>query len=469
MSFSPDDLASLGHEALARAGVPEAEMSLRWQRQGIARFGRSVLDQHLDLDEPTVRVRVARGQRVAAVTTNTLSPDGLVEAIRAADALASASPEDPFFPGFLRSDAAATTPVSRYDAATAAVTSAERTDHLGPVFAALRDAGLSGAGALSTSEEAEVLLTTGGLDRRHRGTSADYRVWALETPGAGGASGHGHQLAGAFSTLDVGRETERAIALARLGRDPISLPAGAYDLVLDPAGVAEILDWLALTSFGAREVDEGSALVAGRRGQAVMGPAITLRDEPLGGLSLVPGFDREGSPRRVVSILDRGVAEEVLSDRRWAKRAGGTALTTGNAGNSAGADAPVAGALVLAGGDAADVDELIRGVSRGLYVCRLHYVNGLLEPRRAVMTGMSRDGAFLIEDGRITRPVGNLRFTESLAEASFRVDGLTRTPVLSRSMHSAWFGGNNTIACPAVRFRQFTFTSGSQPAVDLGG
>lgn len=468
MSLSADDLATLGHEALTRAGLPDAEISLRHQRQGIARFGRSVLDQHLDLDEPSVRVRVARGLRVAAASTNTLSIEGLVEALRSADALAAASPEDPFFPGFLGKDAAPVADGSRFDAATAAVGSAERTERLSSVFKALRDAGLSGAGALATSEEAEALLTTSGLDRRHRGTSAAYRIWALETPGAGGASGHGHQLSSAIDALDLSRETERAIRLARLGRDPIALPAGTYDLVLEPAGVAEILDWLSLTSFGAREVDEGSALVAGRRGQAVLGPAISLRDEPLGPTSLVPAFDREGSPRRAVSIVDRGIADEVLFDRRWAKRSGGAVRTTGNAGNYAGADVPVAGALVLGGGDAADADELVRGVTRGLYVCRLHYVNGLLEPRRAVMTGMSRDGAFLIENGQITRPVGNLRFTESIAEASFRVDGLTRTPVLSHSLHSAWFGGNNTIACPAVRFRQFTFTSGSQPPVDLG-
>ena len=95
-------------------------------------------------------------------------------------------------------------------------------------------------------------------------------------------------------------------------------------------------------------------------------------------------------------------------------------------------------------------------------------MNGLLDPRRAVMTGMTRDGAFLIEDGQITRPVGNLRFTESVAAASFRLDGLTRDLRLSPSVHSAWFGGNNTIACPAARFRQFTFTSGSQTATPTG-
>lgn len=465
MSQSPDDLAALAHDALTRAGLAEAEISIRHQRQGMARFGRSVLDQHLDLDEPTVRVRVANGLRVAAVVINALDVHAIVDALHSAEALAAASPEDPFFPGFLGSSAGplASLEHPRFDPATAAVGAEERTEHLRPVFARLQAAGLSGAGGLATIDDAEVLLTTGGLDRRHRGTSAAYRVWALETPGAGGASGHGHQLAGAFADLDLERETERAIRFARLGRDPVALPAGTYDLVLEPSGLSEILDWLALTSFGAREIDEGSALVAGRQGEAVLGPGITLRDEPLGKWSLLPAFDREGSARRSVSIVDRGVANEILRDRRWAQRAGEGSHTTGNAGTSAGSDAPVAGALVLSGGDATDVDELIRGVSRGIYVCRLHYVNGLLEPRRAVMTGMTRDGAFLVEDGQITRPVGNLRFTESIAEASFRLDGLTRDLRLTPSMQSAWFGGSNTIACPAARFRGFTFTSGSQP------
>jgi predicted Zn-dependent protease len=117
-------------------------------------------------------------------------------------------------------------------------------------------------------------------------------------------------------------------------------------------------------------------------------------------------------------------------------------------------------ALHLAGGTVEGVDELIAGVDRGLYVCRLHYVNGLLEPRRAVMTGLTRDGCFLIEKGKITRPVGNLRFTDSFLEGLARSDGMTR----ARVAVPTWWSDAGASVVPAVRMRAFRFNGKSQQA-----
>ena len=111
-------------------------------------------------------------------------------------------------------------------------------------------------------------------------------------------------------------------------------------------------------------------------------------------------------------------------------------------------------------GDAASVEELVAGIDRGLYVCRLHYVNGLLEPRRAVMTGLTRDGCFLIERGRITRAVGNLRFTDSFLEGLARCDGATR----GRKAIPTWWSEDGAIVTPAVRMRGFRFNGGRPEA-----
>jgi predicted Zn-dependent protease len=120
-------------------------------------------------------------------------------------------------------------------------------------------------------------------------------------------------------------------------------------------------------------------------------------------------------------------------------------------------------ALQLGGGDAASVDELVSGIERGLYVCRLHYVNGLLDPRRAVMTGLTRDGCFLVQKGRITRAVGNLRFTDSLLEGLARCDGRTR----ARSAVPTWGSDGATCAVPAVRLRDWRFNGKSQERAKL--
>jgi predicted Zn-dependent protease len=141
------------------------------------------------------------------------------------------------------------------------------------------------------------------------------------------------------------------------------------------------------------------------------------------------------------------------------------AASTGSAqvpaAGSAGGIGPTA--LMLGAGDAASVDELVSGIYRGLYVCRLHYVNGLLEPRRAVMTGLTRDGCFLVEKGKITRPVGNMRFTDSLLEGLARCDGRTR----ERKAVPTWWSDAGAYVSPAVRIRGWRFNGASQRRPDM--
>ena len=157
-------------------------------------------------------------------------------------------------------------------------------------------------------------------------------------------------------------------------------------------------------------------------------------------------------------IVEKGVARAILYDRTYAARAG--KASTGSAllpsmGSAGGVGAT---SLSLAGGAAGSVDELIAGIDRGLYVCRLHYVNGLLEPRRAVMTGLTRDGCFLVEKGRIVGPVGNLRFTDSLLEGLARCDAMTR----ARKAIPTFWSDAGAVVAPAIRMRAFRFNGRSQ-------
>jgi predicted Zn-dependent protease len=192
----------------------------------------------------------------------------------------------------------------------------------------------------------------------------------------------------------------------------------------------------------------------------VTGELVTIAEDPLadGVFGLATPFDREGVWRRRVPLIERGVAREVLTDRTYAARAG--ARSTGSSvlpdfGAPGGVGAC---ALTVDGGEAANVDELVAGIDRGLYVCRLHYVNGYLEPRRAVMTGLTRDGCFLIERGKITRAVGNMRFTDSFLEGLARSDGMTR----DRTAVPTWWSSGGACVVPAVRMRAFRFNGRSQ-------
>jgi predicted Zn-dependent protease len=385
--------------------------------------------------------------------------------VHAAARAAAVVPEVEGFPGFAGAgDAHATPP--RHAKATAAAGPEARVARLAPALEAIRGAGLVGAGMLETSSAAEAVATTRGCARSHESTISAFRVWALETPGAGGASGYGGHVHRDLDALRVDGEVERAIASCKASRNPIALDEGTYDVVMEPEAVTELLEWLAMIGFGAPEVEQGTSPFAGRLGERITGAGVEIAEDPLDPSELGFGvpFDREGTPRRRVSLVEQGVARAVLYDRTYAARHGveSTGSSVLPSLGSSGGIGPTA--VCLGAGTAAGVDELIAGVERGLYVCRLHYVNGLLEPRRAVMTGLTRDGCFLIEKGKVTRSVGNMRFTDSFLEALARCDGATG----ARKAIPTWWSDAGAFVAPAIRTRALRFNGRSQtPPEDL--
>jgi PmbA protein len=463
-----EELLSLCRDVLAEAGEGEAEIYLRFAERGCARFASGELGQHMELSEPLAAVRVAHGRHVAETVTSRLERASLVEALRATARAARLVPEVEGFPGFAGAlDAGEPPPLDppRFEQATAIATPEERVERLLPVLAAVRSAGLVSAGMLETTRASHALATTRGCSRSHDATLASFRVWALATPGAGGAAGYGGGVHRDVRALRLEEETARAVRLCQASRDPASLDEGAYDVVMEPEAVAELLEWFSTIAVAAPEVEQGTSPLAGHLGERITGEGVDLVEDPLDATELGFGvpFDREGTWRQRVPIVEKGIARAVLYDRTYGARAG--KASTGSAllpamGSAGGVGAT---ALSLAGGTAGSVDELIAGIDRGLYVCRLHYVNGLLEPRRAVMTGLTRDGCFLVEKGKIAGPVGNLRFTDSLLEGLARCDAMTRT---RKAIPTFWSDAGAVVA-PAIRLRAFRFNGRSQQAPKL--
>lgn len=461
-----EELESLLAGALERAGEPEAEVYARFTRRGFARFAQSELGQHMLIEEPRVVVRVARDQRVAEASTSSLDQAAIVSAIEHAAKMAPELPADPSFPGFARArDSQSPVTIARFSGATASCDSEERVARLSPVLSAIRAAGLVATGVLDTSSSVVAVATSHGVRRSHAGTLATFKVWALENSGGVGAAGHGVSASVDVDALELQSETERAIRDAIRGKSPGALDAGHYDVVLEPAALAELIEWLGFIAFGARELSQGSSPLAGRMGERISGPALDIVEDPLGPLSFAEPFDREGIARRRVPLIEQGIARGALYDRSWAARL--EMESTGSAGGPVafGDGGPMPTSLVVSGGEANDSEELISGIQRGLYVRRLHYVNGMLDPRRAVMTGLTRDGTFLVENGRISRAVGNMRFTDSLLEAMERCDAVTK----SRQVLPNWWSETGSVAAPALRIRKLRFTGASQVLPEHGG
>jgi PmbA protein len=226
--------------------------------------------------------------------------------------------------------------------------------------------------------------------------------------------------------------------------------------VLEHDAVGELLQFLGTLAFNGLSHAEGRGALEGRLGTRVAAPAINLADSPRFRGTLPRAFDQEGIPKKPLPLIQDGVAHRVAHDLRSAKLAG--AQTTGHAiepgGSSYGA---IPTNLVLAGGGAADSAELAAPIERGLYVTRTWYVNPVA-PKQTLLTGTTRDGTYLIEDGAITRPVRDVRFTDSVLRILEATEALTSA---QRFVSSADFYGRryaSGVVCPALRAHGFRIT-----------
>jgi predicted Zn-dependent protease len=237
------------------------------------------------------------------------------------------------------------------------------------------------------------------------------------------------------------------------------LPPGDHEAVFEELAVAEILRVMSLTGLSAESVREGRSFMTGKIGEQVTGSRFTLHDDALDPRTLAIPFDVEGTPKRQVTLVERGIARGPVYDRTSAKQMG--ARSTGHADDpSRYARGGHAGTLTMEGGTATR-DELIGSVKRGVLITRFHYTN-IPDPRRAVMTGTSRDGTFLIEDGKIAGALANVRFTMSALDLFAGIEHLGPQR-LARDWWTSNGMGSVVCLCPPMKVARATIT-GSSPA-----
>jgi PmbA protein len=444
--------------AARAAGAAEAEASYEGGALGVTRFASSYFTQAGEVVEGRARLRVAVDGRLGAASTGVVDEDGLADAIGRAMEIARHRRAGEPLSGFAR-PRPGRRPLAggRHVEGTAAVSPDERAQRLGRVFRRAAAQDLLCAGALATGPTELAVATSGGVASYTACTEALLELVALD----GAASGYGAFYGPDLAALDEAELADRVCTAAARARPMVDLAPAALDVVLAPAAVAEAVEWMAHTSFSARALLDGASLLVGRAGQRLCAPEVTIRDDA--GFdhpqALPIPFDSEGTTRRAVTFIDRGRAGDVVSDlataRKLADRSG-AAESTGHASSLVDemADGPVATNLVMLPGPIPE-RELVARVERGLYVTRFHYINGYLDPRRATMTGMTRDGTFLIEDGRLGAAVRNLRFTESFLDALGRLGGIGRE---LHCLPSRWTAGVGSVLCPALLVRGFHFT-----------
>jgi predicted Zn-dependent protease len=422
MSDSGLDVRALAETVLAAAGEEAAEALVRTERSGFARFAASELHQPTLVADTTVQLRVLRGQRSGTASTNRLDEAGIAELVRRArEAAESATPDDELPP---LAPPGAAPAIEGWDDATA------RLDGDGQArlaLAAIDASSLPLYGFFTSGATEFAVASTTGLRAHQRTTDATVRVIAADE----GASGYAERTAWSAALIDPAATACEAVARAERTRNAGTIEPGVYRAVLEPYALGELLQWLAFDSFSALGLLDGASFLAGKLGERLFDPAVTIYDDALDPAGLPKAVDFEGVPKQRVALVEAGVARGVVWDSSTAARAGDGSASTGHAMPSAQrAWGPFVSALAMDGGDAPSLEALAEAVGDGIHVTRLHYLS-VVSPREGIITGTTRDGTFRIRGGRVAEPLVNLRFTVSVPELLGELLGLTRARLLT--------------------------------------
>ena len=466
------DIASRVLDLVRQRGGAALEAAVRVDRSSLAltRFANSAIHQNVADETTTVRLQVHADGRTATGSTSRTGDDGLRDLVGRVLGAVRVAPVDAGWPGLAPAAPPAGEP--GYDPATADAGPDER--------AARVRAFVEAAGGLETAGYCRTTTWTVGFAH-----SAGQAAWSRTTEaaldgiarGGGGVDGVARIAGVRLADLDGHALGARAAAKARAGVDPVELPPDRYPVVLEPGAVADLLLNLALYGFNGKSYAERRSFV--ELGAEQFDPKVTIVDDPVNPDHPGWAFDAEGTPKRRLTLVDAGTTVAVAHDRRTAAKVGGDAVSTGHAmpggasfgavplnlgllpaagadGPALGADGPGTGADTPAEVDPAAAD-LVRGLERGLLVTDLWYTR-VLDPKSLVVTGLTRNGVWLVEDGVPTRPVRNLRFTQSYprALAPGAVRGVGRSATL---LPTGW--GTGWWSAPALHLASWNFTGGA--------
>jgi len=433
--------------ALAAANAPEADAVFMSVDQNITRFANSQVHQNMSEVSASLQLRVFVNGSQGVASTTVFDDDEIARTAELAREAARHSGPLPRFSGLYR-DNEPVPELDTFDARTESISPREKAIALRTMFDRGRERAVQFAGAYSTGAASVACGNTHGVRRYARMTHADATVIALGAEDSGYATRRERDV-DRLDLVALGEEATLKATLKQGTRD--DLAAGAYDVILEPPALAEVFDWMNMIAFTGQSYEDGSSFFVGHLGERVLGENFTLLDDSLDPDFLPFPFDMEGLPKRRVALVENGVLRTPVLDKAYADRL--SLAPTANAWSLGSPDHGAAFHLSMAGG-ATSREEMIASTKLGIWVTRFNYVNGLLEPRTALMTGTTRDGTFLIRDGEVVARLPNLRWTQSMVEAFSSIESLSR----ERRIIGTWYNGFGGTIAPTVKIKGWNIT-----------
>ena len=422
-------------------GFDDVELLFTKDRTALTRFMKSRIHQSTEVYARNLRIRVVLDGRCGVVETGRLDQDSLAAALERAReiALAQPHPQSPV-------ELPASRPVADstcFHESTASAMAFDRAKLVRDLAAMAASCGAEVSGAITTAEETLCVVNTRGTEAYQQRTRAELNLLAHK----GGLSGYSYWVGNDLLDLPLDKLAGEALALIDWeGPEGVAEP-GTYTVFLDHPAAGMMVAFLALMGFGAKDLKDGSSFMARLMGKKVAAKAVSIWDDGRNPAGLPSYFDHEGVPRRRASLIENGVAAGVVTDSALARALG--MENTGHALPSPNPYGPAATNLFMGPGRSTR-ERMIASVKRGIYVRKFHYVNAV-DPMTALITGMTKDGTWLIEEGRLVRPVRNLRFTQGILKALRSCAALSAETRLVEGVYGP-------VHCPAMLVRQFEFT-----------
>jgi PmbA protein len=429
--------------ALAAAQADEADVLLVCGDRNISRFANSNLHQNMSEESAELTLRVIVNGAMGVASTTLFDDDEIARTAGLAREAARHARPMANFAGLYRANEPA--PELRTFHENARITPAAKARQLREMFDDGAKLAVNFAGSYTTAVLHVACANTHGVRRYCPLTSSDATVIGLAGKDSGYATRAGR------STIDVRILGQGAIAKAMVRSGTIEdIAAGEFDVILEPPAIAEVLDWMNMIAFSGQAFEDGSSFFVDNIGKKVLSEKLTIADDSVDEDFLPFPFDVEGIPRRRVTLIERGVPRTPVVDKAYADRL--SIPPTANAWHLGSPDHGIAFHLSVDPGEAT-IEEMVASTERGIWVTRFNYVNGLLEPKSALMTGTTRDGTFLIRDGKAVARLPNLRWTQSMVDAFSNVESISR----DRQCVSTWFNPFGGTLAPAMKIRGWHF------------
>ncbi|MBI4057880.1 TldD/PmbA family protein [Candidatus Microgenomates bacterium] len=436
--------------SLSRADLPagkagETEVLLFVTDHGLTRFANSQIHQNVAWDDVGISVRVVRGKRIGVASTNSFAPKALRSVVERAQDLARLQKEDPHFKGLPKPQRLPSVSPQIHTSSPE-----QRAEAVSTIIKRAQEKKITASGVFDSAVTEIAVANSHGLWAYHASSASNISTILLGKD----STGFGAQVGRKAEDINAEDVARRAIEKVERGKNPLRVKPGEWDVILEPQAVNEMMTFFSWLGPNARIYHEQASHFSGKLGQKVVGKNINILDDPLSEEGFPMPFDFEGHPKRKLEIIKEGVLTNLVYDSYYAGKHG--AENTGHALPAPNTGGPMPLHLMIEPGKKS-MEQMIKGVKKGLLVTRLWYVR-VLNPRHLSITGMTRDGTFLIQNGEIVGGVKNLRFNQSIPEALSSVAHINDS-LESLSSFELELGSNRM---PALHIRGWNFTSGTE-------